>query len=65
MSVPGVNGPSAAAGLQMELLVQALTRELDQAQQLQQAGAGCRRRARGAAVAGHAHRARVDARCRP
>ena len=37
MSVPGVNGPSAAAGLQMELLVQALTRELDQAQQLQQA----------------------------
>lgn len=33
MSVPSVNGPSAAAGLQMELLVQALTRELDQAQQ--------------------------------
>lgn len=32
MSVAGVNGPSAAAGLQMELLVQALTRELDQAQ---------------------------------
>lgn len=33
MSLPAIHNPSAAAGLQMELLVQALTQGLDQAQQ--------------------------------